>query len=213
MNKGVFAQNFKYHYKRYLSIFFASLGFACLVGAITDYFVENPNVNSMSLFATVWNYVILLVSFCCSLVGTIRRSGIVWSGILIYIFYLLWDFASYTFIGASRGIVLLSDGQWLLGTLFILYFLCAVGALVFGILLYVRIRQFLSRRYMSYVGLRTYALVFMIFVVVTYGILQPTITLLNQGNVSLLATLLEPLAVSFEALATFFVVIRLKSSY
>ena len=110
----------------------------------------------------------------------------------------------------GREIVVMGRG---LGSLSIIYSLLAIGALVFGILLYVRIRQFLSRRYMSYVGLRTYALVFMILVILTYGILQPAITFIRLGNISLLATLLEPLAVSFEALATFFIVIRLKSSY
>lgn len=213
MSKGVFLQKLKYHYKRYLSIFFASLGFACLVGAITDYFVENSNLNSMTLFATVWNYVILFLSFLFILIGTIRGASVVWSGVLIYIFYLLWDFGSYIFIGANDGYFFMANGQWLLGSLSIIYSLLAIGALVFGILLYVRIRQFLSRRYMSYVGLRTYALVFMILVILTYGILQPAITFIRLGNISLLATLLEPLAVSFEALATFFIVIRLKSSY
>ena len=68
MNKGIFLQKLRYHYKRYLSILFASIGLAFLVGALTYFGIAN-RTNSATMMGSVWNYVILLVSFIFILYG------------------------------------------------------------------------------------------------------------------------------------------------
>ena len=212
MNKGVFFQKLKYHYKRYLSIIFASIGLALLVGALAYLLIANRG-DGYSVFGSIWNYLILLVSFIFILCGTVSGTTLAYSGILMFVFYILWDLGSYIVIALMSGSFLgLFDGS----VFGIIYNVCFLGgsiaAFVLGILLYIRLRQFLVGRYSSYTGLRNLALAFTILAILFNGIF-PMLVLFNAPSLRVFLMLLEPFAVIFEALASFFTVTRLKSEY
>lgn len=212
MRSGLFFQKLKYHYKRYLSILFASIGLALLVGAFTYFAILNHN-DGYAMFAGVWNYVILFVSFIFILVGSIKGTGLVYSGILIFIFYLLWDFGYYILtLTMNGGFLMIFQGSWYSILLNVGYVACAIAALVVGIFLYIRLRQFIIGRYSSYVGLRTLVLIFMILVIVTYGF-RPALLFVNAPSADVFIAILDPLAIISEAVSTFFIITRLKSSY
>lgn len=212
MNKGVFLQKLKYHYKRYLSIIFASIGLALLVGALAYLLITRQD--GYSVFGSIWNYLILLVSFIFILVGTVSGTTLAYSGILMFVFYILWDFGEYILmlllIGGSFGEAF-QNSVW--NIVYNVGFLFgSVAALILGILLYVRLRQFLVGKYVSYVGLRNLALAFMILAIIFNGFF-PMLTLIAEPTLEVFLSLLCPFAVIFEALASFFTVTRLKSEY
>ena len=213
MNKGIILQKLKYHYKRYLSILFASIGLALLVGAIAYLLITNRQ-DGYSVSESIWNYLILLVSFIFILCGTVSGTGLAYSGILMFVFYILWDFGEYILIflisGSSLG-DLFGGSVW--SILYNVGFLLgSVAAFVIGILLYIRLRQFLVGKYPSYVGLRNLALAFMILAIIFNGFF-PMLMLFVEPSLRVFLTLLCPFAVIFEALASFFTVTRLKSEY
>ena len=212
MNKGVFLQKLKYHYKRYLSIIFASIGLALLVGALAYLLITRQD--GYSIFASICNYLILLVSFIFILVGTVSGTTLAYSGILMFVFYILWDFGEYILmlllIGGSFGEVFQSSVWNIIYNVGFLF--GSVAALILGILLYVRLRQFLAGKYVSYVGLRNLALAFMILAIIFNGFF-PMLTLIAEPTLEVFLSLLCPFAVIFEALASFFTIARLKSEY
>ena len=212
MNKGVFLQKLKYHYKRYLSITFASIGLALLVGALAYLLITRQD--GYSIFGSIWNYLILLVSFIFILVGTVSGTTLAYSGILMFVFYILWDFGEYILmlllIEGSFGEAFQSSVRNIIYNVGFLF--GSVAALILGILLYVRLRQFLAGKYVSYVGLRNLALAFMILAIIFNGFF-PMLTLIAEPTLEVFLSLLCPFAVIFEALASFFTVTRLKSEY
>lgn len=210
MNKGVFFQRIKYHYKRFLSILFASLGLALVVGALTYYLMAYQSGISL----TILNYLILLAAFIMILVGAIKGTAVAYSGVLTFIFYILWDFGSYV---VSYSMMSVLSGDWYEVLINSLYLGGSVAALIVGIFLYVRLRQFLVGRYASYVGLRNLALAFTILAVLFNAITPVLLVYLYAGSeisfVTIFLSVLDPLAVICEALASFFVITRLKSEY
>lgn len=215
MNKGVFLQRIKYHYKRFLSIIFASLGLVLVIGALTYSLMQYKTEGSSF---SLWNYIILLVAFIFILVGAIKGTTIAYSGVLMFIFYILWDFGSYIVMYSLTGSILgLFSGEWYQTLTNFLYIGGSVAAFVIGILLYVRLRQFLTGRYASYVGLRNLALVFTILAIIFNAITPVLIVYIYAGAdvslVTIFLSVLDPLAVICEALASFFIITRLKSEY
>lgn len=213
MNKGVFLQKLKYHYKKYLSITFASVGLALLVGAIAYLLIANRQ-DGYSVFGSIWNYLILLVSFIFILCGTVSGTTLACSGILMFVFYILWDFCDFILVflvGNGSFEEMFGNSVW--SILYNVGFLFgSIAAFVLGILLYIRLRQFLIGKYVSYVGLRNLALAFMILAIIFNGFF-PMLTLIAEPTLEVFLSLLCPFAVIFEALASFFTVTRLKSEY
>ncbi len=212
MNKGIFLQKLRYHYKRYLSILFASIGLAFLVGALTYFGIAN-RTNSATMMGSVWNYVILLVSFIFILYGSINGTAIAYNGILMFVFYLMWDFGATVVVNWINGTFLnLFSGQPIVIAETIISLLGNIAAFVLGILLYIKLRQFLMGRYASYTGLRNLALAFTILVIL-FNLVVPTLFLIASPTLQTFLSLLIYFAVIFEALSVFFTICRLKSNY
>lgn len=215
MNKGVFLQRLKYHYKRFLSILFASIGLALVVGAIT-YSLMLYRTDGISF--SLWNYIILLVAFIFILIGAIKGTSIAYSGVLMFIFYILWDFGSYILnYSLSGSIYEIFSGEWYQILINFIFICGSIAAFIIGVFLYVRLRQFLTGRYASYVGLRNLALAFMILAILFNAITPVLIVYIYADSdisaVTIFLSILDPLAVICEALASFFVITRLKSEY
>lgn len=212
MNKGIFLQKLKYHYKRYLSIIFSSIGLALLVGGLTYLLITNRN-NGYQVFGSIWNYIILLVAFVFILCGNVSGTTLAYSGILMFVFYILWDFGSYIVLSVLNGSFLNLFSGSLFASVYTIVFLGgSIAAFVLGILLYIRLRQFLTGRYSSYTGLRNLCLAFIILAVL-FNAVMPAILLLMSPSLETFLMLLQPFAVICEALASFFTVTRLKSEY
>ena len=212
MNKGILLQKLKYHYKRYLSIAFASIGLALLVGALTYFSITN-RTNSYTMMGSLWNYLILLVCFIFILYGSIQGTAIAYNGILMFVFFLLWDFGSSFVINWLSGSFLnLFSGNPLLIAATLISFGGNLLALITGIFLYIRLRQFLTGRYASYTGLRNLALVFSILVIL-FNIVVPILFIVYSPTLDMFLSLLYYFAIIFEALAVFFTICRLKSNY
>ena len=212
MNKGIFLQKLRYHYKRYLSILFASIGLAFLVGALTYFGIAN-RTNSATMMGSVWNYVILLVSFIFILYGSINGTAIAYNGILMFVFYLMWDFGATVVVNWINGTFLnLFSGQPIVIAETIISLVGNIAAFILGILLYIKLRQFLMGRYASYTGLRNLALAFTILVIL-FNLVVPTLFLIASPTLQTFLSLLIYFAVIFEALSVFFTICRLKSNY
>lgn len=212
MNKGIFLQKLRYHYKRYLSILFASIGLAFLVGALTYFGIAN-RTNSATMMGSVWNYVILLVSFIFILYGSINGTAIAYNGILMFVFYLMWDFGATVVVNWINGTFLnLFSGQPIVIAETIISLVGNIAAFILGILLYIKLRQFLMGRYASYTGLRNLALAFTILVIL-FNSVVPTLFLIASPTLQTFLSLLIYFAVIFEALSVFFTICRLKSNY
>lgn len=212
MNKGIFLQKLKYHYKRYLSIIFASIGLALLAGALAYFSITN-RTNTYVMMNSLWNYLILLVSFIFILYGSIQGTSIAYNGILMFIFYLLWDFGAVVLTGLVYGnfiAIYNTDIYTFIATMISLG--GNLAAFIVGIFVYIRLRQFLTGRYASYVGLRNLTLAFIILVIL-FNLAVPTILLIASPTVGTFLTLLDYFAIIFEALAVFFTICRLKSNY
>ncbi len=212
MNKGVFFQRIKYHYKKYLAIIFSCIGLALLVGAIV--YTLMPGEDGTTYFSplTIINFLILLTSFILILVGNVQGTTIAYSGILTFVFYLMVDFGSFAFTSLLTGTANLFTGDPLVIILSVLLLGGGIAAFVIGILLYIRLRQYLTGRYSSYVGLRNLALVFTIVAILFNGVV-PAILLIYEMPLKVALALLENFAVIFEAIAAFFTICRLKSEY
>lgn len=212
MNKGILLQKLKYHYKRYLSITFASIGLALLIGALTYFSITN-RTNSYTMMGSLWNYIILLVSFIFILYGTIQGTAIAYNGILMFIFFLMWDFGSAFVINWLSGSILnLFSGDPLVIAATLISLGGNLVAFLIGIFLYIRLRQFLTGRYASYTGLRNLSLIFTIFVIL-FNIVVPILFIIYSPTLDTILSLLYYFAIIFEALAVFFTICRLKSNY
>lgn len=212
MSRGIFFQKIKYHYKKYLANIFSCIGLALLVGAMVYMFMPTEDGTSVT-YGSIINCMILLASFICILVGNVQGSTIAYQGILIFIFYLLWDFGDYLVISLLTGsLANIFYGDVVVTVLTLLFLGGSIAGLVVGILLYIRLRQFLTGRYSSYVGLRNMALVYM-FLVIVFNAILPIALLLYQTSLGVALGLLENFAVIFEAVAAFFTICRLKSEY
>ena len=132
----------------------------------------------------------------------------------MFVFYILWDFGDFILVflvGNGSFKEMFGNSVW--SILYNMGFLFgSIAAFVLGILLYIRLRQFLIGKYVSYVGLRNLALAFMILAIIFNGFF-PMLMLIAEPSLKAFLALLCPFAVIFEALASFFTVTRLKSEY
>ncbi len=212
MNKGIIFQKLKYHYKRYLSITFASIGLALLVGAFTFFSITN-RTDSYTMMGSIWNYLILLVSFIFILYGSIQGTTIAYNGILMFVFFLMWDFgATFVIQWLSGSFIAIFNTDPLNAAVILINVGGNLAAFIVGIFLYIRLRQFLVGRYASYVGLRNLALAFTILVIL-FNIVVPTLMIIISPTLATCLSLLYYFAIIFEALAVFFTICRLKSNY
>ncbi len=165
------------------------------------------------MMGSVWNYVILLISFIFILYGTINGTAIAYNGIMMFVFYLMWDFGATVVVNWINGTFLnLFSGEPIIIAETIISLAGNIAAFVLGIMLYIKLRQFLTGRYSSYTGLRNLALAFTILVIL-FNLAIPTLLLIASPTLQTFLTLLIYFAIIFEALSVFFTICRLKSNY
>ena len=214
MNLSILKQKLRYHWKKYLAVLFACLAWACLVGSMAVQIVDfaETGINTTS-FNWVWNLVFAAVVYGTILVGNVRGTSLAYFGILWFVFSSVFttvmDFIMYGIFDA----VLLFSGDMLTAVSALISILFAVLSAVSGIMLYIRIRGFLSNRYASYAGLRNWAIAFCLLSIVS-SISLPVWIGINFGfSWTLIVSCFAEIGDCFIAAAIFFTVTRLKSEY
>lgn len=212
MNWQHLKNSFLNNYKRTFAVFFSSLALGFVIGS----FIVNAIISQgMDLVSNILNTLLLTVAAIYLLVGNTRGTFLAYRGLLIFVFYVLWDFGDFTILSVINVISSLgSNPLWITITVFLLIF--AICALVSGIFCYIRTRQYLIGKYAKYEMVRLWALLFMIFVLLTNGavVAYSFYFLVSQVSpVSIFLTLLNPLAMMALGVASFFSVLRLKSNF
>jgi hypothetical protein len=206
-----FKEDFRFHQNKYLAVFFSSLALALL---LSDFLLEVILIAegyatlSWDSPLSLWNYVVLGICYSWLLVGNLRNDNRAYSGLLMFVFMSfvgsiesLFYFELLNFrILFSKDAVLIALALVLLGILIL--------EIVAGIMTFVRIRQYLSRRYFSYKGVWIWCLVFVVFTVAS-NCLWPIIYAIEGTLSSTWTLVLLPLSEAFAAVACFFTTLRL----
>lgn|SRR5574344_138626 len=216
MNAQRFKNLWKYHYKKYLALFFTILALICLIGAgAYDVYLSygqggKPNV--VSDFLSIYDFALFAIAYMLILIGNLQGTTLAYQGMLMYVFMTLFS-AGYAFFGNGfLNIGVLASGVAGAIVLYFVILLLYVAIIVSGIMTYIRTTQYLRNSYANYIGLRTWCLLFTIFTVLLYGF-EPAYLVLTGKNINTLLLVLEPLSQVFIGLAIFFTVTRLKTEY
>src|SRR5574344_496886 len=217
MNLQHFKNSWKYHYKKYLALFFTIAALILLLGAgaydvYLSYGQATGSVTIVDDFLTIWDFALFAIAYMFILIGNLQGTTLAYQGMLMYVFMTLFS-AGYAFFGNGfLNIGVLASGVAGAIVLYFVILLLYVAIIVSGIMTYIRTTQYLRNPYANYIGLRTWCLLFTIFTVLLYGF-EPAYLVLTGKNINTLLLVLEPLSQVFIGLAIFFTVTRLKTEY
>lgn len=211
---SVFINRLKYHYKKYLAIFFACLGVGCFIGdfLLTAIYYMNGSETVLSGTLDAIDlilYLAMIVCFVMLLLGNIRGSFLAFQGLLTFVFYELFSKGRISLVYLVQ---LASIGSEMDVVSFALTLFLAISAsfvVVSGIFSYIRTRQFLNRTYGSYRVVRGWSLAFTLGVSVCEGLYVALYAFIYGFSLSTLLYVLTPLGAIFMALSCFFTTLRL----
>lgn len=212
-------QKIKYHYKKYLAILFVSLAIAFiftdlamnLIGLFT-----NGVGSTLSTLNVIFNFFILMVGYIMILRGNIEGTGLAFQGVLSFVFLLLFsEILSLALDSISSSvslIVLFANGLFLQGGILLAYYVLIVFQVVAGIFAYVRLRQYMTGRYVSSFGVKLWFFLYLGLFIAGLGLNLAftflSATGLNAAMVIFIA-FLEPLSELCCAIACIFTVMRI----
>lgn len=204
-----FFRSWKYNWKKYLAILFASLGFIfeCGVFASDLYAIVNFGYSGLNLFSSIWNFGVIIFVLYFLYAGNIRNSYLAYSGVLAFIFMMVWDVIA-TFIIDIFPYGSNTTYSWL----YIVHLLLLVLAAALGIYLYIRTRNFISGRDYRYRSLRNVAIIFLILISLSsvFEIASWSVYFSVVGfDVLSMMALFSPLVDVCLALSVFFTYLRL----
>ena len=90
MNAQRFKNLWKYHYKKYLALFFTILALICLIGAgAYDVYLSygqggKPNV--VSDFLSIYDFALFAIAYMLILIGNLQGTTLAYQGMLMYVF-------------------------------------------------------------------------------------------------------------------------------
>lgn len=205
-------------YKKVIAVSLSCIGVALLIGSFVGNLIIQANSESgmgIESLSGIWNFLLLLAAYGYLLYGNINGTTIAYRGMLIFIFYVLWDFGSFLFTSVMNLVAAGSTGDPALIGLFVAILIGAILALASGILCYVRTRQYISGQYVKYEMVRLWSIFFMASVLLGGALLIAEYVILLQGmdSTSLLFLLLEPISMMVMSVVCFFSILRLKSEY
>ena len=211
-------ERIKRQYKKVVAVSLACVGVALLIGSFVGNLIIQANSESgmgVESLSGIWNFLLLLVAYGYLLYGNINGTTIAYRGMLIFIFYVLWDFGSFLFMSVMNLAAAGSTGDPALIGLFVAILIGAILALASGILCYIRTRQYISGRYVKYEMVRLWSIFFMASVLLGGALLIAEYVVFLRGidSASLLFALLEPISMMVMSVVCFFSILRLKSEY
>jgi hypothetical protein len=215
MSPDILKQKIKYHYKKYCAIGFAVLGTSLLAGndayiVIYD-LVKHISPEPLDLFGVLFA-VLILAAYLMILIGNVEGNHLAFTGMLMFIFYIAWDFGENFLLYGLINLEAIFSGDFL--SVLLMSFISAfmAFALVSGIMTYIRTRQYLTHRYYKYNVVRNWCLVFMICTCVGVGLL-PIYDIISSPSINIVLIFLESLSEVAMAIACFFTILRLNSEY
>lgn len=150
------------HYKRnkILAVGFASLGMLCLLGyyltcEITSgwaYFRNNP--------LDIWNFAIALFAYGVILVCNLRNDSMAYQGITLFVFYTAFSAALNFIQGAITSVIYSAMGQTTGIIIDVFYGLLWAATAVIGIMLYIYIYKYMAGRYVSWMKIRVFSILY-----------------------------------------------------
>lgn len=214
MSWSIWKQKIRYHYKKYIAITLSSVAMALMIASFALEIVASVKAGSSSIsFSFLWNFAVYVIVYSLILIGNIQGTYLAYNGVLGYVFMVMFDAGISLFFRLGDTIVASLSANPTALILTVFYFLCFLGTFVTGLLTYIRIRGYLQSRYASYIGLRNWCLVFMIFSVLL-NIFQPTLYLiLGVSPFTFVVSCLLPVSEAILSVAIYFTILRLKSEY
>lgn len=209
---------FRYHYKKYLAIFFICLAIAFVSADLILNFVNlivsgyQPGLSSVSAVIT---FVILMVAYVMILKGNLENSGLAFQGVLSFVFLLLFnEILSLIFSSISSKLsafYAFASGEYLIGGLAIASYILLALQLVAGIFAYIRLRQYMEGQYVSSVHVKVWFMIYFGLFILNTG---TTLAVYFLGSsprslMLLFLALLEPISELCCVLSSIFTVLRL----
>ncbi len=211
-------QKFRYHYKKYLAIFFVSLAVAFIAADLILNFVSlilQGAQPGLGIISRVFTFVILMISYVMIFKGNVESSGLAFQGVLSFVFLLLFSEIVSMLLGSiDSGISLATyfrDGLYLLGTITLVSYLLIVLQVVAGVFSYIRLRQYMLGRYVSSVGVKVWFMIyfglFILSVVATLAIFF--LSFPSSDWMKVFLALLEPISELCCGISAIFTVLRI----
>ncbi len=219
MSFSIWKRRFLNNYKKYVAISLSTLGVAFLLASFIVNAIGLADSSSsfgLSSLTSIINFLLLALAYGYLFYGNLNGTSIAYRGMLLFVFYVLWDFGYASFSMLLNLISVASTQDPLYITISIALFVGTILALASGILCYVRTRQYLTSTYAKYEMVRLWALLFMIFVLLGDGLMvayYASFVYLGVAPLYVFFYLLEPISIMLMSIVCFFTVLRLKSNY
>jgi len=213
MNWYSLKNRIKYNWKRTLAILFASLGVAMQMGLFVILFVGGePDLLS------IISYFIVLVAYYYLLTGNIKGTTIAYRGMMLFVFFTFFDFATYFLFNFLSVAELIFSGEVLTSVLSIAMLASWVLGFIGGIMTYISFKKYSTfGNKVTYETVRNWCLLFVISIIVSYGltIALEVFSYLSAGitdSVTIFLNIMEPISIICMGLCTYFTVLRLKEN-
>lgn len=214
MNWHAFKERFRYNYKKYLAIIFASLATALMAatGAIALInMVATESAPSITTPISAYNIAFFLVAYLVILIGNVNSSNSAYQGVLIYIFASAFSTAISLLTSGIFNFASFFSGDALTIALTLVQLAFNVFGLIAGVFAYVRLRQYLHSSYVQYEKVRNWTLAFVIFQIISCGFTSALLLIYGYSGISVIMAFLSPISEIFICLAIYFTVLRLRS--
>ncbi len=209
---------FRYHYKKYLAVFFISLAIAFITADLILTFVNliveggQPGLGTLSPVIT---FVILMVAYIMIFKGNLDGTGLAFQGVLSFVFLLLFnEILSLIFDSLTTNINVFhcfKTGDYLSGALSIMSLLFLAFQVLSGIFSYVRLRQYMTGHYVSSTGVKVWFMIYFGLFILSAGT-NLALFFLNstpENYIVLFLVLLEPTSELCCVISSIFTVLRL----
>ncbi len=209
---------FRYHYKKYLAVFFVSLAIAFISADIILTFVNlvvGGYQPGLSVVSPVITFVILMVAYIMIFKGNLEGTGLAFQGVLSFVFLLLFnEIISLIFnsiLTNINAIVCFRAGDYLSGALAIASYIFLGFQVLAGIFSYVRLRQYMTGQYVSSTGVKVWFMIYFGLFILSQGTTLALFFLSSspENYIALFLVLLEPLSELCCVISSIFTVLRL----
>lgn len=209
---------FRYHYKKYLAVFFVSLAIAFISADIILTFVNlvvGGYQPGLSVVSPVITFVILMVAYIMIFKGNLEGTGLAFQGVLSFVFLLLFnEIISLIFnsiLTNINAIVCFRVGDYLSGALAIASYIFLGFQVLAGIFSYVRLRQYMTGQYVSSTGVKVWFMIYFGLFILSQGTTLALFFLSSspENYIALFLVLLEPLSELCCVISSIFTVLRL----
>ncbi len=199
----------KFNWKKYLAIAFAILGAAFTVAQFgIDMWYASQTAFTSEIFITIINFLIMVLVCYYLLSGNINSNYSAYSGMLMFIFLITFEFAEIFFFNSVSILSYLASGKIMYVLVGSLLLVVMGGAVVTGVFSYIKTRQYISRRYGNYKVVFIFSLIFTILTVL-FNLYMAFVFPISTGAFNIQLIDFSSIGDACLALSVFFTVLRL----